>query len=55
MAQVAWAGKAANYDAGQAALLERAKMNSEASQGQYKASEGAANNASLHVAGGNKY
>lgn len=53
--RVAWAGKAANYDAGQAALLERAKMNSEASQGQYKASEGAANNASLHVAGGNKY
>merc|ERR1712166_782939 len=54
--RVAWQGKAENYEKGQQALLERARLNSEASLGKYtknttceKASE------SLHIAGGNKY
>jgi fructose-bisphosphate aldolase class I len=53
--RVAWQGKPQNYKLGQDALLERAKLNSEASMGKYTRSEGKAAAASLHVAGGNKY
>lgn len=56
-ARVNWLGKAENYKKGQEALLERARLNSEASYGRYVKSDstnGAAA-ASLHVAGGNKY
>jgi fructose-bisphosphate aldolase class I len=37
----AWVGKAENVKAAQAALLERAKANSEASKGEYKGGSGA--------------
>ncbi len=58
--RVAWAGKQQNFDAAQAALLERARLNSEASDGKYTepvqtSTEQAAATASLHVAGGNQY
>jgi len=54
-ARVTWLGKEENYGAAQAALLERSRINSEASLGNYIKSKGSAANASLHVAGGNKY
>jgi fructose-bisphosphate aldolase class I len=54
-ARVNWLGKAENYEKGQKALLERARVNSEASYGRYVASGNGATNTSLHVAGGNKY
>merc|ERR1712166_901365 len=58
-ARVVWLGKEENYEKAQAALLERARVNSEASFGRYVAPAGGANNeaanVSLHVAGGNRY
>ena len=56
-ARVTWLGKEENYDKAQAALLERSRINSEASHGRYVKAKngGAAASASLHVAGGNKY
>jgi len=55
-ARVVWLGKAENYEKAQAALLERSRVNSEASYGRSCESNGSgAANASLHVAGGNKY
>lgn len=56
-ARVVWLGKAENYEKAQAALLERARINSEASLGRYVAGGlgGDATSESLHVAGGNKY
>jgi len=54
-ARVSWLGKAENYDKAQAALLERARMNSEASFGRYLKSAADSAGQSLHVAGGNKY
>ena len=54
-ARVTWLGKAENYDKAQAALLERSRVNSEATYGRYLKTEGDAASASLHVAGGNKY
>jgi len=56
-ARVNWLGKAENYEKAQKALLERARVNSEASFGRYaKSADGnGAATTSLHVAGGNKY
>lgn len=56
-ARVNWLGKAENYQKGQTALLERARLNSEASLGRYvkPASSNGAAGTSLHVVGGNKY
>lgn len=58
-ARVQWLGKDENKKKAQDALLERARLNSEASFGRYvKPSVGAGygdSTASLHVAGGNKY
>jgi len=54
-ARVTWLGKKENYEKAQAALLERSRINSEASKGIYVASCSNATNASLHVAGGNRY
>merc|ERR1712232_177007 len=56
-ARVNWLGQAENYKKGQDALLERARLNSEASFGRYvkPASSNGSAAASLHVAGGNKY
>jgi len=57
-ARVNWLGLPENYKKGQDALLERARLNSEASFGRYvkpESSSGYAAAESLHVAGGNKY
>jgi len=55
-ARVTWLGKAENYGKAQAALLERSRINSEATKGIYiKSESGAGQSESLHVAGGNKY
>jgi len=56
-ARVTWLGKAENYGSAQTALLERARINSEATKGKYEKSSDSldAANTSLHVAGGNRY
>jgi len=56
-ARVNWLGKAENKQKAQTALLERSRLNSEASFGRYvkPANGDGAAGASLHVAGGNKY
>lgn len=53
-ARVAWKGKVDNLEAAQAALLDCALSNSEASRGKRRRVGQAATD-SLHVAGGNKY
>jgi fructose-bisphosphate aldolase class I len=56
-ARVNWKGNKENLQKAQAALLERARVNSEASFGRYvePATTNGSTKASLHVAGGNKY